>query len=107
VVANINATTLAPVRSNPADYPVPAGRTAQMRVVHTVMTNATAPAITFTAGLYPVTVAGGAGVITATIGTVVTNSTPPSPSRLRPRASARSRRRSRLPTAALYASRSS
>jgi hypothetical protein len=103
VVANLNATTLSPVRIDPADYPVPVGRTAQMRVVHTVMTNATAPAITFTAGLYPVTVAGATSSLSATIGTVVTNSTAAVAS---PAASSSVRTVSATfapPTAALYA----
>lgn len=59
---------------DPADYAV-SGLTAKYRVRATIATNATAPAITITPGLYPVTVAGGAGVLTATLGTVVSGST--------------------------------
>lgn len=57
-----------------ADYEV-AGKTQKLRLRAQVSANATAPAVTFTPGLYPVTVAGGVGAITFTLGTVVTGST--------------------------------
>lgn len=57
-----------------ADYTV-AGMTQKLRLRAQVMANATQPAITFTFGLYPITVAGGADAITYTLGTVVTSST--------------------------------
>jgi hypothetical protein len=57
-----------------ADYTV-SGLTQKLRLRAQVLANATAPAITFTFGLYPVTVAGGADVLAFTIGTVVTGST--------------------------------
>lgn len=57
-----------------ADFTL-SGLTPKLRVRFQVATNATAPAITFTAGLYPVTVAGGADAITYTAGTVVSGST--------------------------------
>jgi hypothetical protein len=47
-----------------------------IRVRFTVASNATAPGTqTFTGGLYPVTVAGGAGAFTPTLGTVVAGTT--------------------------------
>lgn len=54
-----------------SDYAI-AGKTFQMRVVGHVGTNATAPACTFTYSMRPVTFAGGAGVLTATAGSIVT-----------------------------------
>lgn len=56
-----------------ADYAV-SGLTAKVRVRGTVFTNGTAPAITFTFGLYPVTMSNTPGV-TVTTGTVTTGST--------------------------------
>jgi hypothetical protein len=50
--------------------------TTKYRVQASCLTNATAPAITFTVGLYPVSaVAGGAGAVSITLGTVATGST--------------------------------
>jgi len=49
--------------------------TQKLRLRFQVHTNATQPTITFTAGLYPVTFAGGADTIAATLGTVVSGST--------------------------------
>lgn len=57
-----------------ADYTV-AGKTTQLRVRGLAFTNGTAPASTFTFGLYPVTFSGGADSLIATLGTVVTSST--------------------------------
>lgn len=57
-----------------ADYTV-ASKTQKLRVRAQIACNATAPAITFTVGLYPVTVAGGADTLTFTLGTVVAGST--------------------------------
>lgn len=57
-----------------ADYTV-GGKTQKLRLRAQVLCNATAPAINFTVGLYPVTVAGAADNLTFTLGTVVTGST--------------------------------
>lgn len=57
-----------------ADFAV-AGKTLKMRLRAQAAVNATKPTIKFTFGLYPVTVAGGAGVLTVTLGTVVSGST--------------------------------
>lgn len=60
---------------DPADYAI-SGKTTKLRVRAGMSTNATSPAITVTAGLYPIsTPGGGAGVGGFTIGTVVTGST--------------------------------
>lgn len=56
-----------------ADYEV-AGKTQKLRLRAQILTNATKPTIKFTFGLYPVTVAGGANVVTVTLGTVVSGS---------------------------------
>ena len=75
-----NTTTTYPYQIPPifyidsADYTV-SGFTTKMRVKAVIATNATAPGITITAGLYPVTVAGAAGGVTLTTGTVVASST--------------------------------
>lgn len=50
-------------------------KTTRLRLRVPYATNATAPAITFTWGLYPVTTGGGAGLLTLTLGTVVAGST--------------------------------
>lgn len=53
-----------------------AGKTTRMRLRVSWLTNATAPGITITWGLYPVTgLAGGAGLISVTMGTVIAGST--------------------------------
>lgn len=57
-----------------ADYSV-GSLTAKLRMRAQVSTNATQPTLTFTVGLYPVTVTGAADAITATLGTVVSGST--------------------------------
>lgn len=58
-----------------ADYTV-AGRTQKLRLRAQVNANATAwSSVTATFGLYPVTFAGGANALTATLGTVVSGST--------------------------------
>jgi hypothetical protein len=60
---------------NPTWYAV-AGKTTQLRLLTTVVTNATAPASNFTFGLYPITsTAGGATGLSYTGGTVVAGST--------------------------------
>lgn len=57
---------------DPADYPTHA----KLRVRCSVITNATAPASNFTAGLYPTTTPGGAAAnVTAPFGTVTSGST--------------------------------
>jgi hypothetical protein len=56
-----------------ADFTV-ASKTQKLRIRAHVLTNATAPAITFTVGLYPVTCAGSADSFTFTLGTLVTGS---------------------------------
>lgn len=56
------------------DYTV-SGLTPKLRVRGTVLTNGTAPAMTFTFGLYPITSSGAATTLTITAGTVVTGST--------------------------------
>lgn len=54
----------------------PVKRTTYLRIRATLLTNATAPAITFTTGLYPVTAAGGAAsTVSVTLGSVITGST--------------------------------
>jgi hypothetical protein len=66
---------VAVVYLNPADYAA-APRTTYFNISASCAVNATAPAATFTIGLYPVTaVAGATGVIGATLGTVVAGST--------------------------------
>lgn len=66
---------LAVVYLDPADIAV-SGLTTQYEVEAVLLTNATAPAINFTFGLYPVSaVAGGANANTITIGTVQAGST--------------------------------
>jgi hypothetical protein len=57
-----------------ADYTV-GGLTQKLRLRVQVACNATAPAINFTFGLYPVTIAGGANAHVFTTGTVVASST--------------------------------
>lgn len=57
-----------------ADYEV-AGKTQKLRLRAQIACNATKPTIKFTAGLYPVTVAGGATESKFTLGTVVSGST--------------------------------
>jgi hypothetical protein len=57
-----------------ADYTV-AAKTAKLRVRLAILSNATTAAITFTAGLYPITVAGIADTMTITAGSVVGSST--------------------------------
>jgi hypothetical protein len=49
---------------------VPTGRTVQARMQLVVAVNGTAPGVTISAGLYPVTAAGGAGLIGLTAGTL-------------------------------------
>lgn len=56
-----------------ADLAVP-GKTAKLRSRVSVNTNATDPTLDLTFGIYPVTFAGGADVITHTMGTVVSGS---------------------------------
>ena len=58
-----------------ADY-LETGGTLKLRLRAQLLCNATAPAITVTFGLYPITAAaGGSGVLSETIGTVVSGST--------------------------------
>lgn len=58
-----------------ADYTVGGSLTAKLQLRAAVLANATQPTITFTFGLYPVTVAGGSGALTLTLGPVVPGST--------------------------------
>lgn len=52
------------------------GVTAKLRVLFELLANATAPAATFTAGLYPLaSVAGAANLLAYTVGTVISGST--------------------------------
>lgn len=51
-----------------------AGKTQKLRLRSQFSTNATKPTQTFTPGLYPITVAGGANELKLTLGTVVTGS---------------------------------
>ena len=63
---------------NPADYKESAvnARTVKLIVQATCTTNAVAPAVTFTVGLYPVSAAAGAeNVVSVTLGTVTSGST--------------------------------
>ena len=63
---------------NPADYEESSvnKRTVKLVLQATCLTNAVAPAITFTIGLYPVSAAGGAeAAVLITLGAVVTGST--------------------------------
>lgn len=62
------------LRLDAADYAV-TGKTTKLRIVAQVAANATAPAINFTFGLYPVTVAGAADDVDFTYGTVTSGST--------------------------------
>lgn len=57
-----------------ADYTV-AGLTQKLRLRCQILANATAPAITYTFGLYPVSVAGGSNILNITFGSVVASST--------------------------------
>lgn len=57
-----------------ADYLV-SGLTQKLRIRAQMMVNATKPTIKFTVGLYPITVAGAADVLSVTLGTVVSGST--------------------------------
>jgi hypothetical protein len=57
-----------------ADYTV-SGLTRKLRLRAQVAANATQPIVTFTFGLYPITVAGTADNLTFTLGTVVSSST--------------------------------
>lgn len=57
-----------------ADYAV-AGLTTKLNLRAQILTNATAPTSTFTFGLYPFTVAGGASTQAITLGTVTSGST--------------------------------
>lgn len=59
---------------DPADFAI-SGYTTQIRLRATIYTNATAPAVTFTMGWYPVTFAGGVGNLIPTLGTVVSGTT--------------------------------
>jgi hypothetical protein len=69
-----SATTMAILQLVAADYTV-AGKSTKLRVRAQVSVNSTAPAITFTTGLYPVTVAGAADILIPTLGTVVAGTT--------------------------------
>ena len=78
-VEHLSATAgLAAFYITPADYeetPVNK-RTVKLTVQATVATNAVAPAITFTIGLYPVSAAAGAeNAVTVTLGSVIAGST--------------------------------
>jgi hypothetical protein len=57
-----------------ADYTV-AGLTRKLRLRAQVAANATQPVLTFTFGLYPITIAGSADKLTFSLGTVVASST--------------------------------
>lgn len=57
-----------------ADFTV-GGLSPKLRIRAQIACNATAPATTFTVGLYPLSVAGGTDAITFTLGTVVSGST--------------------------------
>lgn len=59
---------------DPADYAV-SGLTTKFRLRVAVLANATAPGITFTFGLYPLTIAGAADTTAVTLGTVTSGST--------------------------------
>ena len=73
---DVNASNVDPPFFNwvTADYTV-ASLTPKLRTNAVVACNATAPAINYVVGLYPVTVAGAAGVLNFTLGTVVSGST--------------------------------
>jgi hypothetical protein len=58
---------------NPSDYTI-TGRTAKLRLRAMVACNGTAPARTFTFGLYPLSVSGGAETLVITLGALVTGS---------------------------------
>lgn len=79
VVAATGATAgLAAFYLNPADYEESSvnKRTVKLNVQATAITNAVAPAITFTVGLYPVSAAAGAEAdVSLTLGTVTSGST--------------------------------
>lgn len=57
-----------------ADYEV-AGKTQKLRIRAQALTNEAKPTITFTVGLYPITVGGAVDALTLTLGTVVSGST--------------------------------
>lgn len=64
-----------PIRYLDADDFTVTGKLPKLRVRASVSPNGTAPGITFTFGLYPVTFSGAADVLAATLGAVVTDST--------------------------------
>lgn len=75
LLANIaTQTPMAYLELDDADYTV-GSKTTKLRLTALIITNATAPAINFTFGLYPVTSAGAADSITLTLGVVVAGST--------------------------------
>lgn len=75
VLATAATAGLSVFHVDPADYAA-GSRVTTGKVKLTLLTNAAAPGITFTAGLYPVTAsAGGNGVNSITLGAVVTSST--------------------------------
>lgn len=72
--ASLTTNTIQSIQLVAADLAV-AGKTTKLRIRAQISCNATAPAITFTFGLYPYTVAGGANTLVPTFGTVVAGST--------------------------------
>lgn len=75
--ADMGATGVAnyfmPIYFDDADRTV-SGKTQVLRLRAQVLANSVAPAITFTFGLYPITVAGAGNTLTVTLGTVVSGS---------------------------------
>lgn len=69
-----SSTSPALISLNSSDFSV-SGLTTRLRLTVAMGTNASAATINFTWGLYPVTFAGGAAALTATVGTVVSGST--------------------------------
>lgn len=77
--ANVGTTTFSKAVAfylNPADYAV-SGRSTVLRITHAMTVNSVAPAITMTAGLYPIATYTGTSneVTVATLGSVVSGST--------------------------------
>jgi hypothetical protein len=79
VIASAATAGLSPFYLAPLDYEGSAvnKRTVKLDVQATVITNAVAPGITFTVGLYPVTAAaaGGEATVSVTLGSVIAGST--------------------------------
>jgi hypothetical protein len=74
----ITGSTFNTIYIDDADYPAVSGKTRKLRISAQLYTNDTAPGMTFTVGLYPLTrpaSSGGDGFVIFTVGTVTASST--------------------------------